>query len=105
MKFLLVATLTLFSIHSFADHHDKMGKMHEKMNKKWESMSFEDAKKHMSEKLDTKMKMNQEAKTCVDNSKNKEELKKCKEDMKSKMNEMHEEHMEKMKEMKAKKKK
>ncbi|MGE3611409.1 MAG: hypothetical protein AB7I27_17585 [Bacteriovoracaceae bacterium] len=101
MKFFLIAALTTLSLNSFADHHKKG----EKMDKMMDEMSFEDAKQHMSSKLEKKIQLHQEAKACTDAAKTKEDLKKCREEMRDKMGSMREEHKSKMKEMKDKMKK
>lgn len=93
MKFLTVVTLTLFSLGAMADMHE--GKDHKKM---WDNMSFEDAKKMMTEKMDNKAAMIEKSRGCVNEAKDKDGLKKCKMEMK-------EEHKEMKAEMKSKMKK
>lgn len=94
MKFLTVAALTLFSLSSFANHH----KDHKKMEEKFDKMSFEDAKKWKTEKLDKKAAWVEEGRACVNAAKDKEALKGC-------MKEMHEEKKEMKEKMKKKMKK
>jgi hypothetical protein len=84
MKYILIATLALASLSSFAN----MEKKHEEMMKKMDSMSFEDAKKWKSDMLMKKQSMIQEEQSCVNSSKDKAGLKKCSEDMHAKMDQM-----------------
>ena len=70
MKFLLIASLALFSASSFAKNWKDMDK---KMNK----MSFEDAKKYKMEMLEKKTANLEDDRKCVNDAKDKEALKKC----------------------------
>ena len=90
MKTLLVVSLLLGSFSTFANHHEE-----------WQKMPFAEKKAKMSEKLDKKMKMVQENKTCVDSAKDDAALTACWEKMKEERKEM----KDKMKKMKDKKKK
>lgn len=71
MKCLLIASLCLFSATTFA------GNKEHKMDKKMESMSFEDAKKMKLEMLEKKTAMMEDDRKCVNDSKDKEGLKSC----------------------------
>jgi len=93
MKFLLLAALTLSSVSVFADHHE----MKEEMKKKWDSMSFEDAKKMSNEMLAKKKAMLDEVQSCVDKAKDKDALKECKEEAREAKHEMHKEMKKKFK--------
>ena len=96
MKFSMLLVLSVFSLSSWAMHHN-----HEEMEKKMDSMSFEDAKKMKMEMIEKKSTMLEEEKTCVSNAKDKEALKMCW----KKMHEEKEEMMKgKMKMMEKKKK-
>lgn len=96
MRFILIATLALASMSSFANMHEKGEKMHKDMMKKMDSMSFEDAKKWKMDMLTQKKTMINEEETCVNAAKDKAGLKKCSEEMHSKMESMREEHHKKM---------
>lgn len=81
MKLLLIASLTLMSLSSMAMHHENK----EEMKKKWDAMSFEDAKKYKTEMLAHKKMMIEEAQGCVDKSTDKKAIEKCFEKMHSGM--------------------
>jgi hypothetical protein len=51
MKFLVLSSLLLLSFSSFSMHQKDHKKNKEEMKAKWDSMSFEDAKKMKTEKL------------------------------------------------------
>ena len=67
MKILLAAIIALSAPLALADMHAK----------NWDKMPFEEQKKMKLEKLDRKSAMIQEARTCVDASKDKEGIKNC----------------------------
>lgn len=91
MKFLLVCMLTLGSFSALASHHkDKEWK------KKWDAMSFEDAKMHKSQMLTDKKSGIEKAQSCVDKTTDKKGIETC-------MNEMHSAMKMKKEEMKKKK--
>jgi hypothetical protein len=73
MKYLLMTSLVLFNMSAFAN--DK--KMHQQMEKKIDKMSFEDAQKMKKDMLDQKATMIDDEKKCVNDAKDKSELKKC----------------------------
>ncbi|WP_408097554.1 hypothetical protein ACJVC5_01205 [Peredibacter sp. HCB2-198] len=79
MKTLLIASLLLGSVGAFADHHEE-----------WDKLPFAEKKAKMSEKLDKKMKMIQENKSCVDGAKDDAALKACKDKMMEQKKEMKE---------------
>lgn len=79
MKTLLIASLLLGSFASFADHHED-----------WDKLPFAEKKAKLSEKLDKKMKMIHENKSCVDNAKDDAALKACKDKMMKEKKEMKE---------------
>lgn len=89
MKTFVAMTLCLFSLGSWAHMHEDMDKMMDKM-------SFEDAKKMKTEMLDKKSAMIEEAKRCVNDSKDKEALKMCMKKMHEQMEGMHHHMKEKM---------
>ena len=91
MKFVMMFLLC-FSLNSFADNH-------EEWQKKWDSMSFEDAKKMSLEKIQKMETALDEHKACVNAAKDKDGLKACKEQAKAKRKEW----KEKMKSEKNKK--
>ncbi len=92
MKFLLVCMLTVTSLHAFADHHkDKDWK------KKWDFMSFEDAKKHKTQMLAEKKAGIEKTQACVDKTTDKKGIEAC-------MDEMHQAMKMKKEEMMKKKK-
>lgn len=93
MKFLLVATLTVFSASSWSHNHDKHGEK----DKQWEKMSFEDAKKMKTEMLAQKKALIEATQTCVDGAKDKETIKACMKSMKKEKKEMKSNMKEKMK--------
>lgn len=93
MKFILVATLALASLSSFAN----MEKKHEEMMKKMDSMSFEDAKKWKMDMLTQKKTMINDEEMCVNSAKDKAGLKKCSDEMHSKMESMMKSDMNKKK--------
>lgn len=94
MKF-LTALILCFSLNAFADHH-------EDMEKKWDAMSFEDAKKMKLEKIDMKMKMMEETRKCVNDAKDKDGLRSCWKEMKEEKKEMKDKMKDKMKGKKKK---
>ena len=94
MKFLFAVFMGL-SLNAFADHH-------EGMDKKMESMSFEDAKKMRLERMDMRSKMMEEHKSCVSAAKDKDGLKACMKNMKEDRHEMKSEMKEKIKALKKK---
>lgn len=96
MKFILIATLALASVSSFANMHEKGEKMHKDMMKKMDSMSFEDAKKWKMDMLTQKKSMINEEETCVNSATDKAGLKKCSEEMHSKMEGMMKDQKKKM---------
>jgi hypothetical protein len=75
MKILLAAIITISAPLALA-------------NKDWDKMPFDQQKKMKLEKLDKKSAMIQEARTCVDASKDKDGLKNCWKDMKEDKDEM-----------------
>jgi len=77
MKFVLLLSLALFSSGSFANEKDKMKDWSKEMDKKIDSMSFEDSKKMMMDKMDKKEEHTAEMKTCINNAMDKAALKKC----------------------------
>jgi hypothetical protein len=92
MKFILIATLALASLSSFAN----MDKKHEEMMKKMDSMSFEDAKKWKMDMLSQKKSMINEEESCISSSKDKAGLKQCSDQMHSKMDSMMKDAKKKM---------
>ena len=87
---LLAASLALVSISSMANHHkDKDWK------KKWDSMSFEDAKKYKTEKLAMKKATIEEAQTCVDKTTDKKGIESCMDKMHDEKKHMHQDMMKK----------
>jgi hypothetical protein len=77
MKVLVISSLLLLSFNSFSMHNKDHKKEHAEMKAKWESMSFEDAKKMKTEKL-TQRKVDLEAElVCVNAAADKEGLKAC----------------------------
>jgi hypothetical protein len=96
MKFLM-ALLICFSATAFADHH-------EEMEKKLDSMSFEDAKKMKLEHIDKMQAALDENRKCINDSKDKDGLKACREKAMAKRKEF-KEKMKAMKNKKDKKKK
>lgn len=77
MKTLLVASLLLGSIGAFADHHEE-----------WDKLPFAEKKTKISEKLDKKIKMMNDNKSCVDAAKDDAALKVCTDKMKEERKEM-----------------
>lgn len=77
MKFLMIGVLSLFSLSVFA-------------NKDWDKLPFDQQKKMKLEKLDKKSAMIQDARNCVNNSKDKAALNKCSEEMKKEKQAMEE---------------
>lgn len=73
MKFLLLAALTFSSVSTFADHHQNK----EEWKKKWDAMSFEDAKKYKTDMLAQKKAMIEEAQGCVDKTTDKKGIEAC----------------------------
>lgn len=96
MKLLTVLALAL-STTAFAGHHDHDKKMEEMMK-----LPFDQHKKLMQEKLQAKTTMLEESKTCVNEAKDNEGLKKCHEKMKEEKMAMKDEMKDKMKDMKKK---
>ncbi len=94
MKLLLIASLTLASLSAFAGHHE--GKNKEEWKKKWDAMSFEDAKKMKSEMLTEKKSMIEEAQGCVDKSKDKKGIEACMDKMHAQKGDMHKDMKKKM---------
>ncbi|WPU64577.1 hypothetical protein [Peredibacter starrii] len=91
MKTLLVASLLLGSIGAFANHHEE-----------WDKLPFAEKKTKISEKLDNKIKMLQENKSCVDGAKDDAALKVCTDKMHQERKEM-KKNWDKMKGKKGKK--
>lgn len=91
---LITVLMICFSLNASASHH-------EEMQKKWDSMSYEDAKKMSLEKIEKMQAALDEHKSCVNAAKDKEGLKACREKAKAKRKEW----KEKMKGKKDKKKK
>ncbi len=92
MKFVMALTLCFFSLNSWSnkDHKKEMEKM-------MDSMSYEDAKKMKLEMLDHKSAMIEEARTCINGTKDKNGLKDCMKMMHEKKKEMKEMMKGKMK--------
>lgn len=90
MKTLLIASLLFGSVGAFANHHED-----------WDKLPFAEKKAKISNKLDMKIKMMDENKTCVDSAKDAAALKVCTD----KMHEQKKEMKEKWKEHKKGKKK
>lgn len=76
MKFVMIATLCLFSFNSFSNE-----KAHKKMDKMFDKMPFEDAKKMKLEMLDKKSSMIEEERKCVTAAEDKPAIKTCMKDM------------------------
>lgn len=95
MKFVMML-LVCFSVNAFADHH-------EDMKKKWDSMSFEDAKKMSMERVDKMQAALDEHKACINEAKDKDALKTCKQKAMEKRKEWKEKMKEKKKNGKKKK--
>lgn len=93
MKYLLITALSIFSVTGLAHEH----KDHKDWEKKWDKMSFEEAKAMKTEKLKNKSTLIQEAQSCVDAAKDKEALKTCMKNMKDKKKEMYKNMKDKMK--------
>lgn len=95
MKLLLASLLfTLSAGVAFADHHE-------------EGKNFEEAKAMALQHADKRIEANNKHKACISAAKDKDALKKCREEMKDMhedMKEMRKDHREKMKEMRKKKK-
>lgn len=87
MKTLLTLALCLGSFSAFSDMHEK----------DWDKMPFEEKKTHMTEKLNKKQTMLDEAKSCVSSAKDDKALKACKEQMKEDKKEMKEKWKDKKK--------
>lgn len=83
MKFLLMLTLTLGSMNALAKHH----KDDKEWKKKWDAMSFEDAKKHKTEMLSAKRAGIEKAQDCVAKTTDKKGIEACMDDMHNKMKE------------------
>lgn len=100
MKFLLIASLSLFSIVSMAnkEHMQK----HEERMKKWDNMSFEDAKKMDKKMITEKRSMIDEMQACVDKAANKMALKDCHKQMWDEKKGMHSKMKDDMKNKKKK---
>lgn len=94
---LLTALVFAFSATAFAGHHD-----HDKMKEEMKKLPFDQQKAMMQDKLNAKSTMLEEAKTCVNNAKDKDALWKCKDEMKEEKMAMKDEMKEKMKEAKKK---
>lgn len=90
MKFLITTSILALSLSVFADHH-KGNK--DEWRKKWDAMSFEDAKKMDQNMISKKTSMMNEMSACVDKATTKAMLERCHDKMK-------EEHMEMRSEMK-----
>lgn len=95
MKFLIAASLLSLSLGAFADRHHK--DMKKDWEKKWDSMSFEDAKKMKTEMLDKKAAMVDEARKCVNEAKDKDGIKSCIKTMHEQKDEMRSDMKDKMK--------
>lgn len=95
MKFLLLVSLSLASLSAFSSQHESK----QEMKKKWDAMSFEDAKKMKTEMLTEKKGMIEEAQGCVDKTTDKKGIEAC---MK-KMHAGHDMHKDMNKDMKKKK--
>ncbi len=78
MKFLLIGILSLYSLGSFANQQE------------WDKMPFEQQKKMMVEKLEDKSAMIQKALTCVNDAKDKAQVKACHTEMEKKQAMMNE---------------
>jgi hypothetical protein len=70
---LIISLLTLGTFSTQANTHKK----HSRMNKKMDSMTFEDAKKWKMDKLSHKKNMIEEEESCIGQAKDKAGLKKC----------------------------
>lgn len=92
MKYILIATLALASVSSFAN----MEKKHKEMQKKMDSMSFEDAKKWKMDMLTQRKSMINDEETCVSAATDKAGLKKCTQETHSKMEHMMKDQKKKM---------
>lgn len=93
MKTLLIASLLLGSVGAFANHHEE-----------WDKLPFAEKKTKISDKLDMKIKMLDENKTCVDSAKDDAALKICTDKMKEQKKDMKEKWNKHKKDMKKKKK-
>ncbi len=78
MKYLLLLSLTLMPLTTFAKSKDK----YKDFDKKMEKMTFEDAKKYKLEALDKKSTMIEDEKKCINDTKDKTGISKCIKDMK-----------------------
>ena len=85
MKFILAFALTLSSLSAFSHSHGEKDKDWEK---KWNAMSFEDAKKMKMEKIATKREALGEQEKCVSAATDKDGLKACKKEWRKDMKEM-----------------
>lgn len=92
MKFVMLATLCLFSLNSFSNEKD-----HKEMDKMFDNMSFEDAKKMKIDMLDKKSSMIEESRRCVTAAKDKTAIRDCMKEMWESKKEMKNEMKDKMK--------
>ncbi len=97
MKSTLAAVLFLLSLGAMANHHEDMDQKHKEWEKKFDSMSFEDAKKMKLEMMDKKSAMMEENRKCINDAKDKPALKACMKEGHEKMKEMKHEMKDKMK--------
>jgi hypothetical protein len=74
MKILVLTSIMLVSLSSEANHHHKKDP---EMQKKWDAMSFEDAKKYKTDKLAQKKSMIEEAQSCVNKTTDKKGIEAC----------------------------
>lgn len=93
MKTLIMLSLMSLPVFSWAN----MDKHHEEMEKKFDSMSFEDAKKMKTEMLEKKATMIESERKCVSDAKDKPALKACMKKMHEEMKGMHSMMKDKMK--------
>lgn len=78
MKYLLLLSLTLMPLTSFAKSKDK----YRDYEKKMEKMTFEEARKDKLEMLEKKSTMIENERKCINDSKDKTGISKCIEEMK-----------------------
>jgi hypothetical protein len=91
MKFLLITTLCLFSFNSFSKD-----KGHKDMDKMFDKMTVEDAKKMKLEMLDMRSSMMEKERTCITAAQDKAAFKDCMNEMEKSEKEMKAEMDKKM---------
>ena len=81
MKYLLLFSLTLLPLTSFSKEKD----YYKDFEKKMEKMSYEEAKKEKLDKIEMKMKLFEDEKKCINDTIDKEGIKKCMKEAKKEM--------------------